>query len=216
MLKKILHYGTNADVVVREFDIPTEPVTKAAIVFMDGLAGKDAIDFSILQPLMLIAHLDDKEGTLNRLEAVKRRLLPGNQITESNNLRAIIEAVLSGATCLLIEGSDIALSIETRQWEHRSIDRPSAEMVVRGPQEAFNETLRSNLALIRRRLQTPDLITEMIKVGTLSRTGCAILYIEGLTNPQLVDEVRKRINESKSDHMQDTGILEQLLRDYAE
>lgn len=61
MLKKILHYGTNADVVVREFDIPTEPVTKAAIVFMDGLAGKDAIDFSILQPLMLIAHLDDKE-----------------------------------------------------------------------------------------------------------------------------------------------------------
>jgi len=213
MLKKILHYGTNADVVVREFDIPTEPVTKAAIVFMDGLAGKDAIDFSILQPLMLIAHLDDKEGTLNRLEAVKRRLLPGNQITESNNLRAIIEAVLSGATCLLIEGSDIALSIETRQWEHRSIDRPSAEMVVRGPQEAFNETLRSNLALIRRRLQTPDLITEMIKVGTLSRTGCAILYIEGLTNPQLVDEVRKRINESKSDHMQDTGILEQFIEE---
>lgn len=150
---------------------------------------------------------------MNRLEAVKRRLLPGNQITESNNLRAIIEAVLSGATCLLIEGSDIALSIETRQWEHRSIDRPSAEMVVRGPQEAFNETLRSNLALIRRRLQTPDLITEMIKVGTLSRTGCAILYIEGLTNPQLVDEVRKRINESKSDHMQDTGILEQFIEE---
>jgi len=62
-----------------------------------------------------------------------------------DNLRAVIEDVLSGATCLLIEESDIALSIETRSWEHRSIDKPSAEMVVRGPQEAFNETQKVTL-----------------------------------------------------------------------
>ena len=213
IVKRILHHGTNADVVVREFDIPTEPKTAAAIIFMEGLAGRDAINFSILQPLMLIANLDDDGETDSRLELVKRRLLPGNQVTESTNLRAIIEGVLSGTTCLLIDGSNIALSIETRAWEHRGIDKPSAEMVVRGPQEAFNETLRSNLALIRRRMRTPDLITEMLKVGTLSRTDCAILYIEGLTNPQLVDEVRRRISETKSDHIQDTGILEQFIEE---
>jgi len=67
------------------------------------------------------------------------------RVTEVDNLRAVIEDVLSGATCLLIEESDIALSIETRSWEHRSIDKPSAEMVVRGPQEAFNETQKVTL-----------------------------------------------------------------------
>ena len=213
MLKRVLHYGTNADVVIREFDIPTDPKTEAAILFMEGLAARDAINFAILQPLMLIANLDDTERTQNCLELVKRRLLPGNQVTEKDNLRGIIEDVLSGTTCLLIDGSDIALSLETWTWEHRGIEKPSAEMVVRGPQEAFSETLRSNLALIRRRMRTPDLITEMLKVGTLSRTDCALLYIEGLTNPQLVDEARKRIQTITSDHIQDTGILEQFIEE---
>jgi len=211
-LKKILHHGTNADVVIREFDIPTIPETRASIIFIDSLASRDTIDFAILQPLMLIANLNDGK-TDDRLEMVKRRLLPGNQVTEVDNLRAVTEDVLSGATCLLIEESDIALSIETRSWEHRSIDKPSAEMVVRGPQEAFNETLKSNLALIRRRMRTPDLISEMLKVGTLSRVDCAVLYIEGLTNPELVDEVKRRILETKADHIQDTGILEQFIEE---
>ncbi len=212
-LKSILHYGTNADAVVREFDIPTIPKTEASIVFIEGLASTNIIDFAILQPLMLIANLDDDRKAENTLELVKRRLLPGNQVTEKDNLRAITEGVLSGATCLLIEGSDIALTVETRSWEHRGIEKPSAEMVVRGPQEAFNETLRSNLALIRRRMRTPDLITEMLKVGTLSRVDCAVLYIEGLTNPELVDEVKRRISETKSDHIQDTGVLEQFIEE---
>lgn len=211
-LKKILHHGTNADVVIREFDIPTIPETRASIIFIDSLASRDTIDFAILQPLMLIANLNDGK-TDDRLEMVKRRLLPGNQVTEVDNLRAVTEDVLSGATCLLIEESDIALSIETRSWEHRSIDKPSAEMVVRGPQEAFNETLKSNLALIRRRMRTPNLISEMLKVGTLSRVDCAVLYIEGLTNPELVDEVKRRILETKADHIQDTGILEQFIEE---
>lgn len=211
-LKKILHHGTNADVVIREFDIPTIPETRASIIFIDSLASRDTIDFAILQPLMLIANLNDGK-TDDRLEMVKRRLLPGNQVTEVDNLRAVTEDVLSGATCLLIEERDIALSIETRSWEHRSIDKPSAEMVVRGPQEAFNETLKSNLALIRRRMRTPDLISEMLKVGTLSRVDCAVLYIEGLTNPELVDEVKRRILETKADHIQDTGILEQFIEE---
>ncbi len=211
-LKKILHHGTNADVVIREFDIPTIPETRASIIFVDSLASRDTIDFAILQPLMLIANLNDGK-TDDRLEMVKRRLLPGNQVTEVDNLRAVTEDVLSGATCLLIEESDIALSIETRSWEHRSIDKPSAEMVVRGPQEAFNETLKSNLALIRRRMRTPNLISEMLKVGTLSRVDCAVLYIEGLTNPELVDEVKRRILETKADHIQDTGILEQFIEE---
>ncbi|NLS44409.1 MAG: spore germination protein [Firmicutes bacterium] len=211
-LKHILHYEINSDVIVRTFDIPTVPKVKAAILFIDGLVAGDLINLAILQPLMLIANLDTSE-TKDHLNQVKRRLLPGNQVVEQDNYRAAIEDILSGVTCLLIEGYDIALTIDTRSWEHRSIDKPSSEMVVRGPQEAFNETLKSNLALIRRRMQTPDLIIEILKVGTLSRTDCALLYIEGLTNPQLVREAKRRITRTESDHIQDTGILEQFIED---
>jgi spore germination protein KA len=212
-LKQVLHYGLNSDVVVREFDIPTTPPTKAAIVFMEGLASKDIINLAILQPLMLISHLDRDLRAADVLEIVERRLLPGNQVTRKDNLRGIIEAVIAGTTCLLIEGCRTALEIETKSWEHRGVSQPTAEMVVHGPQEAFNEILKNNVALVRRRMRTPDLVSEIIKVGTLSRVDCAVLYVEGLTNPKLVAEVKRRINGISADQIQDTGVLEQFIED---
>ncbi|MGE5587552.1 MAG: spore germination protein [Clostridia bacterium] len=212
-LKQVLHYGLNSDVVVREFDIPTTPPTKAAIVFMEGLSSKDIINLAILQPLMLISHLDRDLRAADVLEIVERRLLPGNQVSRKDNLRGVIEGVIAGTTCLLIEGCSTALEIETKSWEHRSVDQPTAEMVVHGPQEAFNETLKNNVALVRRRMRTPDLVSELLKVGTLSRVDCAVLYVEGLTNPKLVAEVKRRINGITADQIQDTGVLEQFIED---
>jgi len=62
-------------------------------------------------------------------------------------------------------------------------------------------------------MRTPDLVSEILKVGTLSRVDCAVLYVEGLTNPKLVAEVKRRINAIKADHIQDTGVLEQFIED---
>lgn len=212
-LKQILHYGLNSDVIVREFDIPTTPPTKAAIVFMEGLSSKDIIDLAILQPLMLISNLDRDLRAVDVLEIVERRLLPGNQVSRKDNLRGIVEGVISGTTSLFIEGCSTALEIETKSWEHRGVSQPTAEMVVHGPQEAFNETLKNNVALVRRRMRTPDLVSEILKVGTLSRVDCAVLYLEGLTNPKLVAEVKRRINGIRADQIQDTGMLEQFIED---
>lgn len=212
-LKEVLHYGLNSDVIVREFEIPTSPPTKAAILFMEGLASKDIIDLAILQPLMLISNLDKDLRASDVLEIVERRLLPGNQVSRKHNLRGVVEGVIAGTTCLLIEGCATALEVETKSWEHRGVNQPTAEMVVHGPQEAFNETLKNNVALVRRRMRTPDLVSEILKVGTLSRVDCAVLYVEGLTNPKLVAEVKRRINAITADHIQDTGVLEQFIED---
>lgn len=214
-LKKVLHYGLNSDVVIREFDIATRPATKAAIVFMEGLADRDLIDLAILQPLMLIANLEDDHPALasDLLCFVERKLLPGNQVSRNDNLRGVVEGIIAGTTCLLVESIGIALDVETKSWEHRGIGQPTAETVVRGPQEAFSETLKSNIALIRRRMRTPDLVNVMLKVGSLSRVDCALLYIEGITNPRLLQEVKRRVDSVSADHIQDTGVLEQFIED---
>ncbi len=212
-MKQVLRYEINADVVVREFDIPTRPTTRAAIVFMEGLASREAIDLAILQPLMLISNLDRERRELDVLDMVERRLLPGNQVTRRANLRDATEGVIAGTTVVFVDGHDAALEVETKGWEHRGIGRPTAEMVVRGPQEAFNETLKNNIALVRRRLRTPALVNETLKVGTLSRLDCAVLYVEGITDPKLVAEVKRRIGGIRTDHIQDTGTLEQFIED---
>ncbi len=212
-LKQVFHYGLNSDVIIREFDIPTAPPTRAAIVFMEGLSSKDIIDLAVLQPLMLISNLDRDLRTSDVLKLVERRLLPGNQVTHKRNLRGIVEGVIAGTTCLLVEGCDTALEVETKSWEHRGVSQPTAETVVHGPQEAFNETLKNNVALVRRRMRTPDLVSEILKVGTLSRVDCAILHVEGITNPRLVAEVKRRVSGIRADQVQDTGALEQFIED---
>ncbi|MEW6229168.1 MAG: spore germination protein [Bacillota bacterium] len=212
-MKRVLHYGLNADVIVREFDIPTCPPTRAVIVFMEGLSSKEIIDWAILQPLMLISNLEEDRDASDVLRLVERKLLPGNQVTRKDNLRGAVEGIIAGTTVLFVDGYDIALEVETKAWEHRGVGRPTAEMVVRGPQEAFNETLKNNVALVRRRMRTPDLVNEMLKVGTVSRVDCAVLYVEGIANPKLAAEVKRRINGIRTDHVQDTGVLEQFIED---
>ncbi len=212
-LKRVLHYGVNADVVIREFDLPTEPPTRAAIVFIEGLASREIIDLAVLQPLMLISKLEPRLEPSDVLTLVERRLLPGNQVTRKDNLRGAVEGIIAGTTCVLVDGCDVVLEVETKAWEHRMVTSPTSEMVVRGPQEAFTETLKSNVALVRRRLRTPDFVNEMLKVGTLSRVDCAILYVEGIANPKLVSEVKRRVNGVRTDHIQDTGTLEQFIED---
>ncbi len=94
------------------------------------------------------------------------------------------------------------------------IEEPATEKVVRGPREGFAELLRANTALIRRRLRTPDLRLDATIVGVRSKTDVVVAYVEGLTDPDLVDTVKERIDAICVDIMTDSGVLEELIEDH--
>jgi spore germination protein KA len=121
-----------------------------------------------------------------------KNVLPITQITKTSDYCKIKTQVLNGLSVLFVDGCSEALMLETRGFEKRSIDRPITEQVVRGSQEGFTENLRTNLTLLRRIIKNEKLITEVIPVGKLNKVNCAILYIEGVTNPKIVREVRRR------------------------
>ncbi|MHB8170559.1 MAG: spore germination protein [Thermincolia bacterium] len=212
-LKARFHIPPNADIVIREFTIPLDPPLKVAIAFMEGLASRDTINSHILLPLMLLSNLDDKNFNQDDFSLVMDRLLPGNQVEEKDIFQDLVEGILAGTTMILLDGYNKGLLVETKGWEHRTVGRPNAENVVRGPQEAFVEHIRVNTALVRKRLRCDTLITEMVKVGRLSNVDCAILYLEGLTNPKLVEEVHRRIKDIDTDYITDSGTLEQFIED---
>jgi spore germination protein KA len=131
-------------------------------------------------------------------------------------LKDVIDGVLDGSSALLIDGSDQALVIETKGWEHRGVDRPNNEPVVRGPQEAFVESFRANTASVRRYVKDPKLITELFRVGKRSRTLVAVMYVKDIANPKLVEEVKYRIESIAEmvDFIPETGTLEEYLEDH--
>ena len=220
-LKTVFRIPQNKDLVLREFIISRDTPVKGAILFIDGMAAKEIIDWAVLQPLMLLADLPpmeaDRDPQLGQqpdiLEAAYNHLVPINQVSKTDRLPDLVKGVLAGGTAIVLDGTDRALVVETKGWEHRSVGEPKQEAVIRGPHEAFNETMRTNTAMIRRRLKTPALMTEFMEIGRLSNVEVAMMYIDGLTNTALVDEVRTRLKAIKVDYVSDSGTIEQFIED---
>lgn len=212
-LEALFELPDNKDVVIRDFTIPNLNLD-AFIIYIDGLSDRYSQSFAILQPLMLLspAELNSK----NPLNTIYEKLVPSHQVQRSKLLNDVVDAILEGSTVLFIDNSDEVLILETKGWEHRGIDRPTNEPVVRGPQEAFNETFRSCTAAVRRYIKDPKLVTEIFRVGKRSKTLTAVMYIKDIANPKLVEEVKYRIASiaEETDYIAETGALEEFIEDH--
>ncbi len=215
-IKKRYTIPQNSDVVLREFNITVRDKSIGAfILFFDGMTDRKVVDDNILSPLMLLSNLDIKEKEDDIALYVKDRLLPQNQLKMLKEMDGIIDEINFGGCGLFIDGIDWGFAADVKGWEHRSVDRPNTELVLRGPQEGFTEVLRINTALIRKTLKDEDLIVEGISIGERSKTPCSLLFIKDIANEALVDEVRKRLKSIKIDYLLDSGQLEQLIEDSA-
>jgi spore germination protein KA len=200
----------NKDFKIREINL-TDNI-KAFIAYMDGMVDRITINNSILKPLLKdIKSEIEKKGC--QLEYVVTNILETNQTTEITKPSEAIYEILSGNTCIYIDGCDYCISCETKGFDKRSVEKPFTEGLVRGPQEAFNENLRTNVTLVRKIIKDNNLTTEFFKLGKRNNIQCAVMYINGLTNPAIVNEVKRRINSLNADMIMSDGMLEQFIED---
>lgn len=213
-MKEVFSIPQNGDMILREFDIVVKDKTiPAFILFYDGMTDREIINNYILQPLMLLANLDIKGDEKSIADYIKNHILPQNQLKKTDEYMQVIDEINFGGCGIFIDGLDIAFAADVKGWEHRGVERPNSEQVLRGPQEGFTEILRVNTALIRKILKDENLIAEDIIVGKRSKTPCSLLYIHDIANKSLVEEMRKRMKNIQLDHIIDSGQLEQLLEE---
>ena len=118
-----------------------------------------------------------------------------------------------GNCALFVDTLSLAFDIEVKGFKQRSVDSPNNEIVIKGPHEAFVENIRTNTSLIRRIVNNADLIIESLEVGKLTKTKCAVCYLKNITNEDLVNEVKYRLNNLEIDSLLSSGELEQLITD---
>lgn len=210
------YLGGSDDVVFRRFEVAGQPLPGAAI-YVDGLVRRDAVDEEILKPVMLeLAMARERNGCLAAgevLACLERRAITVGELRRTSEVEEILVAVLSGDAAFLVEGTAWALILNTRGWPSRAVEEPITESLVRGPRDGFTETLRTNTALLRRHLRDPHFKIKQFRVGRRSQTDCALAYVEGIVRPEVVEEVRKRLETIDIDHVTETGELEQLIED---
>ena len=95
--------------------------------------------------------------------------------------------------CVILFPNVGAIAFEVKTGVSRGPDSPEVENTVKGPKDAFVETIRINTSLIRRHMRTPDLRFFQTTVGRRSITNVTVAWIEGITNRELVQRMQERL-----------------------
>ncbi len=212
LLKDIFRMPENTDVLIRPVHIAALN-RQAFLLYIDGMTKRETIDLDILQPLMFLSETAAGHGKAPVLDVIQKGLVPNEKVVCQDQMAKVLLEVLDGNTALFVDGEAKALTIETKGFEHRFVEKPETEVTIRGARDAFTETIRVNTALVRRRLKTPNLMVEGMRIGRVSGTQIAILYLDGLANPRLVAEVKRRLETLDVAVIHGSGDIEEYIED---
>lgn len=209
--------GNSDDIITREIRIGKDGRIKACVVFTDGLIDSHAAQNFIMESLMYNLRMTDVETEiltgLNLLSYLKERVLTVGDIQDLDDFANLLDSLLSGKVILLFDGYSNGFSVDMKGWNQRSVEEPTTETTIRGPREGFTENIRVNTALIRRKIKDHNLWIESRKIGKVSKTIVSIMYIKGIANDKIVEEVRRRLDRIKIDSILESGYIEELIQD---
>jgi spore germination protein KA len=209
VLKQVFGLPKNKDLIIREFQVGRRK--RAFIAYLDGMADKEIINRYILNPLFKVQESDLPEG--KGLNSSLESIIETNDTKNQDNIKKVVTEILKGNTAFYVHGLDYFLTCETIGFEKRGVEAPKTEGIVKGPQEAFGENLRTNVVLLRRIIRNSNLITEFFEVGEKSSTTVAVLYLRDVVNPAIVKEVSRRLSKIAIDFLGNAGMLEELIED---
>ena len=173
---------------------------------IDGItSGGDASEY-VVKPLMQ----DAFGGTMDELyDRALHRTVYNSVAVPCGDLQSTAEKLVNGFTVVLF--GQRAIAFETKTGEKRSPSAPEVENTVKGPKDAFTETVRTNTSLLRRHLRTPALRLYETVVGQRSLTNVTLAWIDGLTDPALVQRMQARLAEIDIDGLLTPAAVEEYL-----
>ena len=184
-----------------------------SVCWLDGLVSGESVSRDVLRPLTDALRLDGGDDPRRWMEQLLRGAVWSCTVRRCDDMDALADQLLGGSCAVVFDALGAAVCFEAKATNTRSVGPPTVEKTVKGGKEAFVETLRTNTALLRRRLRTPALKLAETAVGRRSGTQVAILYIEGVAAPETVAELRRRLDAIDIDGLTAAGHLEQYITD---
>ncbi len=158
---------------------------------IDGLVAAAYVSDYIFKPIA-------QQPAADAMDVLYHRALDGviyNSVAvPCENLQQVAMMLVNGFCVVLFPGVG-AIAYEVKTPDKRGTSAPEVENTVKGAKDAFVETVRSNTSYIRRHLRSPDLRIYETQVGRRSLTNVSIVWLEGITNPELVGKMKTRIAE---------------------
>ena len=175
-------------------DLKIKKINKTYIIFINSICNLSSINEFIIKNII------NNKTNINNIGPNSK------EITENE----IIKYLLNGFTIII---NKKIYAIETRANLIRSVEKPSVETDMYGPKDSFNENIENNLGLIKRRIKTPYLINEDLIIGTITKTNLSILYLKGITDIKLVNQIKNKLESINIDSILSIGNIKQILSD---
>lgn len=174
----------NSDIKIRKFYINAKNKQYSSfLLYIDGMIDSKSINKFVIEPLML----QNKSNTntndqnivatavtnnavvrrvkkFNLVDYISEYLVPQNDVSTSTNFKDIFQKVNVGMSALFIDTIDTVFLIDAKGFEKRSISPPENEIIIRGSQEGFIESIRTNTSLLRRLVNNENFIIEDMSV----------------------------------------------------
>lgn len=188
--------------------------TTDLIVEVSDWAGKPAV-------ICYFGVLMEQHTVHEQLELLKREQEKGNALWGESavstltgfSLQELQEKVCAGNAAVVFPETNEMLLLDLPSFPVRSPEEPDNEHVIRGAHEGFVESISTNIGLIRKRLEIPELVVKSVTIGTKTKTKISYVYLAHTTDNQLLEQLEHRLETAKAEVITSAGQLEDYIED---
>lgn len=199
-------FGNSQDIKIREAIVCGR---KCAFLLCDGMVNSLQLSQQVVNPIM---QCNIKAKTdFDFYKTIRDSVTNSVEQSEISTIDDAENYMMSGFVVFILDGVASALVMGIQGWAKRSVDEPSNEAMSKGAKESFIESLNDNVALVRRRLKSPDLKFEMLKLGDDTKTNVTVAYMKNKADEKIVSEVKKKLQSIPAGTIIDYGCIQPYL-----
>lgn len=207
------HYRTSTDVVLQAHRYGVGHAEGRSIdvllIYCKGMVDQRLFQEYVQTKLALLHQHPDVESE-DELQHITT--LPVAKMKDDRDWLALLSRfVFSGHLILFVPSLHALFTLDISQIPGRKPESSALEPSLKGPRDCLTEDLNVNMALIRKRLRTQTLAIEQTVSGKRGQNRIALLYIEDVINPSILEEMRRRISELDQDAVIGTSMIEHLV-----
>lgn len=203
-IKQDLH--NNTDIIIRQIAFKQ---TSLCVVYVDEIVDMEQINLNIIGAI----NSYNKKSKLD-IKSLYMRLINVAQCERVSEYSQALQKLLQGNAIIVVDDCEEYLAVNVTKYQSRAITEPPTSVVVKGPREGFNENIKTNISLLRKRLVTDDLVLEDFNIGTKTKTAVKIAYLNSVTDPSVVSKLRNKLNSIQIDGILDSYYIAKLLEEH--
>ncbi|MDQ0113903.1 spore germination protein [Paenibacillus harenae] len=199
-------FRTSSDLVCRKIRFQADAPRKL-VVYLSTLVDEQELNEQIRTSFVMVK----QDHYALESEVVEGESMPVANQACASTWGEMIRLLLSGYAAVFTEGDTLAVCFKARVSIRRAFEEPSSEPAIRGTKEGFVERQYVNFGMLRHYIRSPRLKSESFIVGDLTQTNVLVVYIEGIADDKVVDEVRKKIASIRIDGVLESGAIEEMI-----